>query len=55
MNCKPFLVVETDDILMETYNIICFERLMQEFDNLFDYNFQEGPKLDLLNITMIQS
>ena len=28
---------------------------MQEFDNLFDYTFQEGEKLKLLNINIIQS
>ena len=39
---------------MATENIICFERLTQEFDTLFDYNFQEGSKLKLLNINIIQ-
>ena len=28
---------------------------MQDFDNLFDYTFQEGGKLKLLNINIIQS
>ena len=44
-----FLVVETYDILMSTENIICFERLTQEFYTLFDYTYQEGSKLKLLN------
>ena len=35
--------------------MIFFERLMQEFDTLFDYNFQEVPKLNILNISIIQS
>ena len=28
---------------------------MQEFYNLFDYTFQEEPKLNILNINIIQS
>ena len=40
---------------MSTENIICFERLTQEIDTLFDYTFQEGSKLKLLNINIIQS
>ena len=40
---------------MATQHRICFERLTQEFDTLFDYSFQEGAKLKLLNITIIQS
>ena len=28
---------------------------MQESDTLFDYTFQEGSKLNLLNINIIQS
>ena len=40
---------------METNNIICFERLTQEFDTLFDYTFQEGSKVKPLNINIIQS
>ena len=27
---------------------------MQEFYTLFDYTFQEGPKINLLNINIIQ-
>ena len=27
---------------------------MQEFDTIFDYTFQKGPKLKLLNIKIIQ-
>ena len=52
---KSFLVVETDDILMTTQNILCFEILTQEFYTLFDYTFQERSKLKLLNINIIQS
>ena len=55
MNYKYFLAVETDDILIETHNIISYEILMQEFDTLFDYNFQEVSKLKLLKINIIQS
>ena len=40
---------------MTEENRICFERLAQEFDTLFDYNFQEVQKLNLLNISIIQS
>ena len=40
---------------MTTQNMIFFERLVKEFDTLFDYNFQEGPKLKLFNINIIQS
>ena len=28
---------------------------MQEFDTIFEYTFQEGPKLKLLNININQS
>ena len=55
MNYKSFLAVETYDTLMATQNIIFLEILMQGFDNLFGYNFQEIPKLKLLNINIIQS
>ena len=54
-NYKLFLAVETDDILMETDNIICFEIITQKFDTLFEYTFQEGSKLKLLDINIIQS
>ena len=40
---------------MATKNIICFEKLTKEFDILFDYTFQEGSKLKLLKIKIIQS
>ena len=40
---------------MSTENIICFERLTQEIDTLFDYTFQKVSKLELLNVNMIQS
>ena len=40
---------------MATDNKICFEKLTQEFDTLFVYNFQEGSKLKLLNIKIIKS
>ena len=39
-NHKYILAVETDDIILTTENIICFERLTQEFDTLFDYTYQ---------------
>ena len=52
---KTFLDVETDDILMAAHNKICFEILMQEFDTLFYYTFQERQKLKLLNIKIIRS
>ena len=54
-NHKSFLAVETDDILLEKQNIIFFEVLMQYFDTIFDYTYQEIPKLNLLNINIIQS
>ena len=53
-NYKSFLGVETYYILLETHNSICFEILMQEFDTLFYYTFQEGPKQKLVNINIIQ-
>ena len=40
---------------METQNIIFSVTLNKEFDTLFDYKFQEGKKLKLLNMTIIQS
>ena len=52
---KYFLAVEKYDIIMATENIICFEILTQEFDTLFDYTFQEGSKLKLLNINIIKN
>ena len=55
MNYKSFLSIETDDILVATYNRIFFEILMQEFDTIFYHAFLEGPKLKLLNINMIKS
>ena len=51
---KSFPSVETYDILLETDNRF-LKRLTQEFDTLFDYTFQEGPKLNILNINIIQS
>ena len=48
-------MVDTDEILIATHNRILFEIWMQEFGDLFDYTFQEGPKLNILNIYMIQS
>ena len=38
-NYEYFLAVKTDDIFMETQNIIFFEILMQEFNTLLDYKF----------------
>ena len=55
MNYKSFLEVDTDDIIVETQNMICFERLMQEFDSIFGYTLQEGQKLELFKIIIIQS
>ena len=40
---------------MEEDNGICFEILTQEFDTIFEYNSQEGSKIKLLNIKIIQS
>ena len=55
MHYKSLLAAKTDDILTEAHNRLLFEILMQEIDTLFDYNFQEVPKLKLLNINIIQS
>ena len=52
---ESFLAVEIYDILMVTQNMIRFERLMQGFDNLFYYTFQEGPKLKILYMNTIKS
>ena len=54
-NYKYVLSVETYDILMETQNSIWFEILIQEFYHIFDYTLQEGPRIKLLNISIIQS
>ena len=35
--------------------MIFFERLTQEFYTLFEYTFQEGSEIKLLNINIIQS
>ena len=40
---------------MATKNSICPEIMIIELDNLFDYTFQEVPKINLLNINIIQS
>ena len=40
---------------MATEKIICFKTLAQYFYTLFDYNFQEGSKLKLLNVNILQS
>ena len=39
-NYKSFLAVEIYGSLLEPYNKIYFEVLMQEFETLFDYTFQ---------------
>ena len=41
---KPIISVETYYILMATHHIICFKIITKEFDTLFYYTFQEGPK-----------
>ena len=35
--------------------MIFLEKLIQEFETLFDYKFQKGPRLKLLNTKIIQS
>ena len=52
---KSIIAVDTENNLMETNNKVYFERLTKAFDILSYYNFQEGPKLNLLNISTIQS
>ena len=43
-NIYKFIIsVETDDIIMATQKIICFEILTKEFDTKYDYKLQEGP------------
>ena len=54
-NYRLLLAFEPDDILLETENIIGFKRLAQKFDTIFDYNFQEGPTLNILKIKIIQT
>ena len=51
---KSFLAVETDDILMATDNMFCFEGKTQEFDSIFDYNLQEGSKLKSSTLTLLK-
>ena len=55
MSYRIILGVEIYDTLVATQIRICFEILIQEFDTIFDYTFQEGPKLNPLNIKIIQS
>ena len=52
---KSIIAVEIYAFLMETNDIISLEGVTKELDTLFDYNLQEGPKLRLLNITVVQS
>ena len=40
---------------MATQHRICFERLTQEFDILFDYTLKEGSNIKLLDINNIQN
>ena len=40
---------------MATHNRIFFEIRMQKFETSFDCTFQEVPKINLLNINIIQS
>ena len=54
MKYKALFAVEIYDIILETQNRVCFERLMQEFDTLFDYTSPKVPTLKLLNISIIQ-
>ena len=54
-NYEYFSSVETYDILMATQNSILFEIMIQEFDTLFDYTFQERPKINHPNINIVQS
>ena len=54
MNYKLIFDVEIDEILMATQNRIFLEILIQVFDTLFDNTLQEGPKLKLLRINIIQ-
>ena len=54
-NYKSFLSVEIYEILLATQNRICFERLIQKFDILFECIFQEEPRLKLLNIHITRS
>ena len=46
---------ETYDTLIAAQSRVIFEILIQEFDTLFYYTFQEGSKLKFLNIAIIQS
>ena len=52
---KSILAVTTDDTHMANQNRVWFERLTKDSDTLFYYTFQEGSKLKLLNIAIIQS
>ena len=40
---------------METENRVWFKRPAKESDTIFDHNLQEGSKLKVLNINIIQS
>ena len=39
---------------MTTQHIVCFEILTQEFYAFFEYTLQEGAKLKIFNIFIIQ-
>ena len=51
---KIIIAVETDDILMATQNIICFETLTKDVDTSFDCGIQEGTNIKLHNISILQ-
>lgn len=55
INHKAIICLATDDILIFTNNIICYQRIRMSFDPLFDYSYQQGPLLKFLNMRIIQS
>ena len=54
VNYHAILCLTTDDILIYTDNIICYQRIRLAFDPIFDYSFQDNQVLKFLNIRIIQ-
>ena len=52
---NAIICLATDDIILFTDNIICFQRLQIEFNPIFEYSIQNHSVLTFLNIHIIQS
>ena len=54
-NQKYILIIERDDNIISSDNIDRFNHLCQEFDTIFDYIFQGGHHLKVINLSAIQN